>query len=80
MILDTPPVLNTADAGILGSLADGGLLVVRAGQTDWAAAQRAYNQLGQPGARLLGTVLNHPSGEISQYGGYYPNEYVAEAE
>jgi succinoglycan biosynthesis transport protein ExoP len=81
VILDTPPVLATADAGILGSLADGVLLVVRAGQTDRSAAQRAYQQLANGGARVVGAVLNDPRGEVSQYGDYYyPYEYVAEKE
>jgi succinoglycan biosynthesis transport protein ExoP len=81
VILDTPPVLATADAGILGSLADGVLLVVRAGQTDRSAAQRAYQQLANGGARVVGAVLNDPKGEVSQYGDYYyPYEYVAEKE
>jgi polysaccharide biosynthesis transport protein len=81
VILDTPPVLATADAGILGSLADGVLLVVRAGQTDRSAAQRAYQQLANGGARVVGAVLNDPGGEVSQYGDYYyPYEYVAEKE
>ena len=81
VILDTPPVLATADAGILGSLADGVLLVVRAGQTDRSAAQRATAQLASSGARVLGVVLNDPSGKVSQYGDYYyPYEYAAEKE
>lgn len=81
VVLDTPPVLATADAGILGSLADGVLLVVRAGQTDRSAAQRAYQQLAHMGARVIGAVLNDPKGEVSQYGDYYyPYEYVAEKE
>jgi capsular exopolysaccharide synthesis family protein len=81
VVLDTPPVLATADAGILGSLTDGVLLVVRAGQTDKAAAQRATSQLAGSGARVLGVVLNDPKGEVSQFGDYYyPYEYVAEKE
>jgi succinoglycan biosynthesis transport protein ExoP len=79
VILDTPPVLATADAGILASLADGVLLVVRAGQTDRVAAKRAHQQLVNVGARVVGTVLNDPGGEVSQYGDYYyPYDYAAE--
>ena len=79
VILDTPPVLATADAGILGAIADGVLLVVRAGQTDRVAAQRAHQQLVHVGARIVGTVLNDPGGEVSQYGDYYyPYDYAAE--
>ncbi len=81
VILDTPPVLATADARILGSLSDGVVLVVRAGQTERLAAQRAQNQLVQAGARVLGVVLNDPGGEISREGDYYyPYAYAAEGE
>ena len=79
VILDTPPVLATADAGILASLADGVLLVVRAGQTDRVAAKRAHQQLVNVKARVVGTVLNDPGGEVSQYGDYYyPYDYAVE--
>lgn len=79
VILDTPPVLATADAGILASLADGVLLVVRAGQTDRVAAKRAHQQLMNVKARVVGTVLNDPGGEVSQYGDYYyPYDYAVE--
>jgi succinoglycan biosynthesis transport protein ExoP len=79
VILDTPPVLATADAGILASLADGVLLVVRAGQTDRVAAKRAHQQLVNVQARVVGTVLNDPGGEVSQYGDYYyPYDYAVE--
>jgi succinoglycan biosynthesis transport protein ExoP len=79
VVLDTPPVLATADAGILASLADGVLLVVRAGQTDRVAAKRAHRQLINVGARVVGTVLNDPGGEVSQYGDYYyPYDYAVE--
>ena len=79
VILDTPPVLATADAGILASLADGVLLVVRAGQTDRLAAKRAHQQLVNVKARVVGTVLNDPGGEVSQYGDYYyPYDYAVE--
>ena len=79
VILDTPPVLATADAGILASIADGVLLVVRAGQTDKVAAKRAHQQLVNVKARVVGTVLNDPGGEVSQYGDYYyPYDYAVE--
>jgi tyrosine-protein kinase Etk/Wzc len=81
IVLDTPPVLATADAGIVGSLTDGVLLVVRAGTTDKNAAQRAYQQLANVGARVVGTVLNDPGGEVAKEGDYYyPYDYVAEKE
>jgi len=74
-----PPVLATADAGIVASLTDGVLLVVRAGATDRNAAQRAYQQLANVGGRVVGTVLNDPGGEVAKEGYYYyPYDYAAE--
>jgi tyrosine-protein kinase Etk/Wzc len=81
IVLDTPPVLATADAGILATLADGVLLVVRAGQTDRAAAQRAHQHLAHVGARVVGAVLNDPGGEVRHYGDYYyPYDYSVDRE
>jgi tyrosine-protein kinase Etk/Wzc len=79
IVLDTPPVLATADASIVSSLTDGVLLVVRAGATDRNAAQRAYQQLANVGARVVGTVLNDPGGEVAKEGDYYyPYDYAAQ--
>jgi polysaccharide biosynthesis transport protein len=79
IVLDTPPVLATADASIVASLTDGVLLVVRAGATDRNAAQRACQQLANVGARVVGTVLNDPGGEVAKEGDYYyPYDYAAQ--
>jgi tyrosine-protein kinase Etk/Wzc len=79
IVLDTPPVLATADAGIVASLTDGVLLVVRAGATDRNAAQRACQHLSNVGARVIGTVLNDPGGQVAKEGDYYyPYDYAAE--
>jgi Mrp family chromosome partitioning ATPase len=81
VILDTPPVLAVADAGILGTIADGVLLVVRAGQTDRIAVLRAHQHLAQIGARIVGTVFNDPEGEVTGEGGYYyPYDYAVQSE
>lgn len=71
VIVDAPPVLATADAAILASMADGVLFVVRAGRTDRRAIQHAYQQLLNVGAQVVGTVLNDPQGELQQVGEYY---------
>jgi tyrosine-protein kinase Etk/Wzc len=79
IVLDTPPVLATADASIVASLTDGVLLVVRAGTTDRNAAQRACQQLANVGARVVGPVLNDPGGEVAKEGDYYyPYDYAAQ--
>jgi Mrp family chromosome partitioning ATPase len=77
--LETPPGVARADASIVASLTDGVLLVVRAGTTDRNAAQRAYQQLANVGARVVGTVLNDPGGEVAKEGDYYyPYDYAAQ--
>ena len=75
MVIDSPPLLAAADAAILGRETDGVLLVVRAGQTDRAAAQHAVEQLRTVGARVVGAVLNDPDAVVQSYGGYYYHSY-----
>lgn len=75
IVFDTPPLLAASDAAILGRLADGVLLVVRAGHTDRGAAAQALHQLRVVGARVLGAVLNDPDEKVPSYGGYYQYDY-----
>jgi capsular exopolysaccharide synthesis family protein len=78
VILDTSPLLVAADAAVLGAIADGVLLVVRATHTDREVVQRAMHQLALVGARVVGTVLNDPDGSMSRYKDYY--DYSSEYE
>lgn len=55
-VFDLPAVLENADAPVLAHLADGTVLVVRAGYTDQRAVQQAAQLLS--GAALQGVVLN----------------------
>jgi capsular exopolysaccharide synthesis family protein len=78
LILDTPPLLAASDAAIVSRIADGALVVVRAGRTERSALQTAIQQLSTVGARVLGTVLNDPDAEVPKYAryyGYYYNNY-----
>ena len=78
LILDTPPLLAASDAAIISRIADGALVVVRAGRTEKSALQTAVQQLTTVGARVLGTVLNDPDAEVPKYAryyGYYYNNY-----
>ncbi len=78
IVLDTPPLLVASDAAVLGRLADGVILVVRAGSTQRAALQDCAQQLLAIGARVVGTVLNDPDAEVAKYSSYYQyyyNEY-----
>jgi succinoglycan biosynthesis transport protein ExoP len=71
VILDTPPVHVAADALILGSIANGVLLVLRAGYSEREAAQQALQRLLNVGAHVVGAVLNDPDHKVPEYGAYY---------
>jgi capsular exopolysaccharide synthesis family protein len=75
IVLDTPPLLAASDAAVLGRVADGVILVVRAGRTERGAAQEAVQQLVNVGARIIGTVLNDPDAEFAKYAPYYQYYY-----
>ena len=57
VIVDAPPVSAVSDALGVAAAVDGVLLIVHAGRTRRAEAQRAKEQLLRVGANLLGVVL-----------------------
>ncbi len=69
VLIDTPP-LTIADARILGPLADGVILVLRAGDVRMDSVQAAEEGLSQDGCRLVGTVLNDWNPRSNGYGIY----------
>ncbi|MGH9329056.1 MAG: CpsD/CapB family tyrosine-protein kinase [Vicinamibacterales bacterium] len=76
VLLDSPPVAPIADAGLLASMVDGILFVVRAGRTRCRPVQHAIDALGRD--RILGVVLNAADGgDLSRYGNYYDTYYRA---
>ena len=58
VIIDTPPMQEMPDARVLGRLADGVILVTRAGHTTRDAAIAANERFCEDRTRVLGTVLN----------------------
>jgi succinoglycan biosynthesis transport protein ExoP len=68
ILLDTPPVLVSADAATLAASADGVIMVVRAGQTDRGAAELARQRVVSAGGRVMGAVLNDPDGVLARTG------------
>ena len=77
IVIDSPPVLPVADASILATMADGALLVVRAGATNRKAAQLAVQQLEDVDARVLGVVLNDPKARVPLYDQYGYSSYYS---
>jgi capsular exopolysaccharide synthesis family protein len=70
VIIDSPPSMPVPDASILGGLVDGILLVVHAGSTHVAIAEKTAAEFR--GNNLLGVVLNRVERSES-YGDYYYN-------
>lgn len=74
VILDTPPLLFSADANLLSTLADGALIVVRIGSTTYDNVIRAMQTLCEN--NVLGIVANGArAGELySKYTYYYTKQ------
>jgi len=70
VMIDAPPMIHLADARVLGRLADGVVLVVRAGQTTTESALFASQRFVEDGTRVLGTVLNSWDPKSSPRYGY----------
>jgi capsular exopolysaccharide synthesis family protein len=69
VLIDAPPMICLADARILGRIADGVVLVLRAGRTTIESALIASRRFAQDGTRVIGTVLN--SWDPQSAGDYY---------
>jgi polysaccharide biosynthesis transport protein len=77
VIYDSPPTSAVTDPAIVGNLADGVLLVAKAGKTSRDAALAARRQLFDARAKVVGTVLNHVDFSDRSYGLYYTKYYKA---
>jgi len=74
VLIDTPPVLLTSDAGVLATTVDGVILVVRANRNSRGVARRACNLLADVNAHLFGAVLN--AARVTR-GGYFRKQLRA---
>ena len=70
VIIDSPPVLGFTDSVLLSTIAEGTLLVIRAGKTPCDAAQRTIRTLGGVSATILGVVLNNLNPYSNGYSDY----------
>ncbi len=75
VIVDSPPVLVSADAVVLATLVDEVVLVLRAGKNTREEAQAARRYLAAVGAKLVGVILNAVDPKISPYS-YYGYAYA----
>ena len=75
VIIDTPPMINMADARVIAKLADGLILVVRSGSTTRDAALLAKARFAADGIPVMGTILNFWNPRTPGYG-YYKHYYA----
>lgn len=79
ILIDTPPLLQVADARLICSEADATVLVI-AQHTSRDMALLARQRLADDGSRLLGTILNRwdPRTSLHPYPNYYKTYYSEE--
>ncbi|HXG63041.1 MAG TPA: polysaccharide biosynthesis tyrosine autokinase [Planctomycetota bacterium] len=81
VVVDTPPVLQAAEAALLARRCDAAVLVARARRTGRAAARSALRRLTGARAPVVGAILNEvavPSAAEAE--GYYGYGLACEAE
>lgn len=67
ILVDTPPIIPVTDPGILGTMADGVLMVIQAGRTQRGIVDHAGELLNQAHAKLLGYVLTNIEYHLPEY-------------
>ncbi len=72
IVLDLPPILPLADAGVITEVADGVIMVIRAGHTPQHIVKRAMTDLDS--RKVLGVVLNDVNSSMSYYYYYHHQE------
>lgn len=73
IIIDSPPLAGVTDTLVTANVADGVVLVVRAGGTPRGIVQSALENLEGIGAQVLGAVLN--AYDTTTVGYYYSRHY-----
>ena len=80
IFIDSPPLNLVSDGEKIGSLCDGAILVVRAGETSKSIVRSSIHQLERAGCPLIGIVLSRAKAGnggyyTKKYGGYYGGRY-----
>jgi len=79
LVIDSPPILPTSDALLLGPYTDGVVFVVKSGHINRGMIKRALDQLHTAKANVLGVVLGQvdikKEGYYKHYGKYYSKYY-----
>jgi non-specific protein-tyrosine kinase len=73
VVIDSPPIMATADPSILSKLVDGIILVVRAGYTSRESIQNAIKSIDR--RKIIGIVFNQIDNKPSTYSSEYYRYY-----
>lgn len=81
ILFDSPPLVAVTDASMVSAEIDGVAMVIKAGQTEKSAVDRALDTLSNVQAPLIGVILNGASqqslgGKYSYYYSYYQYYYA----
>ncbi len=71
VLVDSPPIMAVADAGILGRDTDGLLMVIQSGKTPKSVIAHANILFKQAGIKMLGYVLTNVEFQSADYRYYY---------
>lgn len=73
VFIDSPPINVVTDAGILGNLLDGVVLVLKSGSTNKKEIVRAKELLNKSRGKILGLIINYATARdgYSNYNYYY---------
>lgn len=67
VFFDCPPIVPVTDAGIIGHLCDGALMVLQAGRTQKGIVMHAQDRLQTAKVKILGYCLSHIEYHIPEY-------------
>lgn len=77
ILIDTPPVIAVTDAAILSTKVDGTIIVVKSGETNKNAFERAKSLIQSVKGELLGVVLNSMKIDNKYGSSYYYYYYYS---
>jgi len=77
VVIDSPPLLGFAEPLEIAALADGVIIVARAGRTNRSAVASVVEQLKRVRANIIGIVLNGVRADMSSHYYYYSPRYYS---
>lgn len=78
VVIDAPPIMSVADAGIMARVTDGVVFVIQIGRTPKTVIAHAQQLFYQAGARMLGHILTNVEYQSSDYRYYDYSTYYGE--